>query len=120
MDKHLEKELKEKLLAEKERLEKELSEFATKDPKVKGDWDAKFPNYGDMNSNQDENSDEVEEYAADVALEHTLELRLKDIDDALEKMEKGTYGKCEKCGGEIPPERLKANPEARTCLEHAD
>ena len=119
MDKDQEEGLKEKLLAEKERLEKELSEFATKDPKVKGDWDAKFPNYGDENSDQDENSDEVEEYAADIALEHTLELRLKDIDDALEKIEKGTYGKCEKCGGEIPKERLEANPEARDCIECA-
>jgi len=120
MDKIIEKELEEKLLEEKNNLEKELSEFAVKDPKVKGDWDAKFPNYGDMNSNQDENSDEVEEYAADVAVEHTLELRLKDIDDALEKIKKGTYGKCEKCGGEISLERLKANPEARFCIEHAN
>lgn len=111
--------LKSKLNEEKERIEKELSEFATKDPKVKGDWDAKFPSYGDHRSEQDENADEVEEFEADVAIEHTLELRLKDVNDALEKMEKGNYGKCEECGGDINPERLKANPEARTCMNCA-
>ncbi len=110
---------KEKLLEEKNRLETELSEFAEKNPKIKGDWNAKFPNYGDMNSNQDENSDEVEEYATDIALEHTLELRLKDIEDALEKIIKGVYGQCEKCNKEISLERLNANPEARTCINCA-
>jgi RNA polymerase-binding transcription factor DksA len=34
-------------------------------------------------------------------------------------MEKGEYGKCEKCGREISPERLEANPAARFDSEHA-
>ncbi len=112
-------ELKNKLIEEKERLEKELSSFAEKNPKVKGDWTAKFPSFGDHKSEQDENADEVEEYIAEVSEEHILELRLKDVDEALEKIGTDAYGKCSECSEEIPFARLQANPEAKTCIEHA-
>ena len=41
---------------------------------------------------------------------------LKEIDGALARVEGGTYGECEGCGGEISPNRLKAIPWARYCL----
>ncbi len=37
------------------------------------------------------------------------------IDDALRKLDEGTYGKCEKCHREISPERLHVIPFARYC-----
>ena len=40
----------------------------------------------------------------------------KDGVEALGKMEKSTYGKCENCGKDIPMERLQVNPSAKTCL----
>jgi len=42
---------------------------------------------------------------------------LKDIDLALEKIQNGKYEICEKCGKEIPEERLKVHPEARFCIK---
>ena len=39
--------------------------------------------------------------------------------EALEKMEQGVYGICEEGDEPIPLDRLKANPSARTCVEHA-
>ncbi len=42
---------------------------------------------------------------------------LKKIDKALKKIEEGTYGICEMCGGEIDEKRLKARPEATLCIE---
>jgi RNA polymerase-binding protein DksA len=42
---------------------------------------------------------------------------LHDVDAALERMEKGTYGRCESCGAEIPPERLEARPVASLCVD---
>ena len=39
------------------------------------------------------------------------------IDVALEKIESGTYGVCEKCGESIPKERLKALPHAALCVK---
>lgn len=41
---------------------------------------------------------------------------LEDIQIALEKIEKGTYGECEICGCGISPSRLKILPSATTCV----
>ncbi|KXZ21904.1 TraR/DksA C4-type zinc finger protein [Bacillus nakamurai] len=42
---------------------------------------------------------------------------LDEVNSALERMEKGTYGICEKTGKEIPYERLEAVPYARRTIE---
>ena len=42
------------------------------------------------------------------------------IDDALDRIEKGTYGICEVNGEVIPKERLRAIPWTRCCLACAD
>ncbi len=41
---------------------------------------------------------------------------LREIDGALKRVAKGTYGECEGCGAEVSPTRLKAIPWARYCL----
>lgn len=41
---------------------------------------------------------------------------LENIDEALEKLGKGTYGTCESCGQPIARERLEAVPHAKLCL----
>ena len=45
---------------------------------------------------------------------------LKDIEDALRKMDEGTYGICEECGKPISVKRLTAVPWARYCVECAE
>lgn len=104
--------LKEKLLSEKSHLEQELSRFA-KPTGVPGNYETKID---DMGTDPDENASEVEEYVDNLALEQTLETQLKDVNDALSKMETGTYGICEKTGKEISLERLEVYPGARTAL----
>jgi DnaK suppressor protein len=47
------------------------------------------------------------------------EQALKEISDALDRIDQGTFGKCEECGKEIARERLKALPYARLCMECA-
>jgi DnaK suppressor protein len=42
---------------------------------------------------------------------------IAEVDAALEKIEDGTYGMCESCGGEIPWRRLEALPYATMCIE---
>jgi DnaK suppressor protein len=42
--------------------------------------------------------------------------RLADLDDALARVDAGTYGVCASCGDAIAPERLDARPFARTCV----
>lgn len=117
MDKDVLKRLKAKLKGEQKRLTKDLKFFAKKNPKIKGDWKTRFPFLGFSRSLEDSAADEVEEYATLLPIEHTLETRLKDVNLALDKIKKGAYGKCEKCGKEIEIKRLLVNPEARTCLD---
>jgi DnaK suppressor protein len=42
--------------------------------------------------------------------------RVADLDDALRRLDAGTYGVCESCGAAIPAERLAVRPSARTCV----
>ncbi len=42
---------------------------------------------------------------------------LKQVDAALERMDKGTFGICEICHGEIEPHRLAADPLLTVCLD---
>jgi DnaK suppressor protein len=51
-------------------------------------------------------------------LDH-LDARLSDVDRALERLEAGEFGTCEACGRSIDPDRLRARPAARYCVEHA-
>lgn len=39
------------------------------------------------------------------------------VDDALRRLDEGAYGHCEDCGRPIAPERLRAVPFARRCVE---
>lgn len=110
--------LKQKLVKTKEELEDSLKSFADKDPTLKGDWDSKFPEFGgDQNVNLEQEADEVAEYISRLPVEHSYELRVKAINEALERIKQGTYGKCEKCKQDIPLKRLEAYPEAGLCLK---
>lgn len=53
------------------------------------------------------------------ALAGTLTTALGEVEDALGKLDAGTYGKCEACGGPIASARLEAKPAARLCIECA-
>lgn len=43
--------------------------------------------------------------------------RLEQINAALQRIERGDYGVCVKCGKEIDPKRLDAEPTALTCVD---
>lgn len=114
MNSNLIKELKEKLELGKISIQKELKNFATEDKNLKHNWDARYPNR--ENGNMEEEADEAQEYDNLLSLEHNLELRLKDINQALEKIDNNKYGVCEKCGKEIDEKRLQVCPEAKLCM----
>ena len=48
------------------------------------------------------------------ALLRQVDDRLAEVDAALLRVEAGTYGRCERCGRPVEPERLQARPTART------
>jgi len=123
MDPNTIEQLKHALKEEHEKLVSELKSIAKPDPRMAGDWDAIFPQMGasqtGSHSSVDEHADEIEEYEVRLEAEHTLESRLLNVNKALERMQKGTYGVCTSCKKEIPPERLHANPAAEHHVEHA-
>jgi RNA polymerase-binding transcription factor DksA len=53
------------------------------------------------------------------ALATSLLETLREVDDALTKLDTGTYGKCETCGEQIGEARLEAMPSARFCMSCA-
>jgi DnaK suppressor protein len=50
------------------------------------------------------------------ALRHLLAELQQDVEHALARLESGDYGVCEDCAQPIPPERLRALPEATRCV----
>ena len=95
--KSLIKELQDNLKKEKALLTEELKSIAKKDPKLQGNWDTKFVQFGTHTSEQDENVDEVEEYTNTLPVEHSLELRLKEVEQALNRIKKDNYGRDYPC-----------------------
>ena len=53
----------------------------------------------------------------EVGVGDSLERGLERTERALAKLEEGTYGTCDACGGQIPHGRLRAMPDAVLCLE---
>jgi len=49
-------------------------------------------------------------------LVETARGHVQDLEDAIARVESGTYGQCAKCGAQIPAERLEALPDADTCV----
>jgi len=68
------------------------------------------PDIGDMSSHT---------YNRDVLLNlsETQRQKIRDIDAALERLAKGEYGVCLRCGEDIEPKRMVVRPFSRYCVE---
>lgn len=104
---------KEKLVTEKVQLEEELSQIArfNTDTNV---WEATPDTDLLQESDDNDAADRFEDFEERSAMVTTFQKRMTDLNSALEKIEKGTYGMCEVSGEPIEPDRLEANPAART------
>jgi RNA polymerase-binding protein DksA len=107
-------ELHTRLLGERQRLESEIATLESSG--IRGDT-----------FQADEMTDVVDQHPADAAselfereknltLERTLQQSLQAVNDALAKVDRGTYGICEECGQPIDERRLEALPEATHCI----
>lgn len=114
MTKEFLKEMEGQLLAEETRLKSELEEFAKQNPKNVDDYTATFPNLGDK---EDENAEEVDQFSTNLTLERTIEASLRDVEKALDRIKKGTYGICKYCNKEIDEKRLRARAASSSCIE---
>jgi DnaK suppressor protein len=95
----------------KEKLEAELAQ-------VMEELTHKAPALDIDPADESEVADKMEELGETSAVFTSLEVRRNEVMSALEKIENGTYGICEIGGEPIEPDRLEANPAARTCKLH--
>ena len=51
-----------------------------------------------------------------LTLNENERMRLKDVDESLDRIENGTYGFCEECGEPIGLKRLEVKPVAKYCV----
>ncbi|MDD5071261.1 MAG: TraR/DksA family transcriptional regulator [Patescibacteria group bacterium] len=114
LDKKTIEQIKGDLLSRKKQLLNDLKDIAGKDIHDKDEHKALFPDYGDKS---DENAQEIGEYTTNLATEKVLESTLRDINNALERIEKGTYGICKYCKKPIGKKRMLARPVASACVE---
>ncbi len=61
----------------------------------------------------------VVERAPDLTILTKIEGELTEVEQALTRLDEGTYGTCAVCGTAISDERLAAEPAATHCGEHA-
>ncbi len=97
----------------RERLQKMLEEIQEKGQNTIEDMSDSNQAYADPADRASQESDQF----------FTLRLRDRDrklinkINEALERIDDGTYGICEQCGQEISIPRLKARPVTTLCIE---
>lgn len=72
------------------------------------------PDFGNE-VDSDEETSETEEFDKQLSIAQTYKKRLTSVDSALNKVDEGKYGICEKCGAEISLDVLKVAPESRLC-----
>ena len=99
-------------------LTKELKGLGVHNPTVPADWIATPSEKIDGKPDPNDAADRVEDWGERRATLALLEKRYNNITIALQKIKDGAYGICEIGGEHISPERLHANPAARTCTIH--
>ncbi len=100
-------EIREHLLQMRSEMIREIQQAREASRQIGGDGVADI---GDMS---------VATYARDVLLnlsDHQRQ-RIRDIDAAIDRLDAGEYGVCQRCEEEIEPRRLEVRPFSRYCVE---
>ena len=106
-------EFKQRLLEERARLRASLERMELRGEEL---VDAGAED-GDFDDAASDAATETLDRGTDMALEENLRSLVEEIDAALEKLGKGTYGICDNCGGPIRVARLERLPYATMCVE---
>lgn len=99
--------LKEKLEEERKNIKKQL-DTARKSLDMGDDFGT---------AQEEEETDESTNFSNYIDVREMLDDRIDAIDEALNKIDEGTFGECEECDEDIPLEILKVNPESRMCIK---
>jgi DnaK suppressor protein len=100
----------------RERLESERGEIRRQLDDLGARRDAEGIENPDLNEGFADAGQAAAERASLLTLVRSLRDTLRDVEQALGRMDAGTYGTCDNCGQPIADERLDALPAARLCL----
>lgn len=95
-----------RLLAERAEVQEELDTLARR-LEVKGDY------------NLGEGDPMIYQWELNLALRERAKQHLAQIDEALAQLDMGIYGRCERCGKPIEPERLAVLSHTTVCSQCA-
>lgn len=107
MDANLVQEMKETLVSKRDELTNRIEKLEANKSRL-------------LDQDSEEAAVQMEDDEVADGLEEIEIKELEEVNIALDKIEKGTYGICEVSGKPIEENRLRAIPFARTCIEHAD
>jgi RNA polymerase-binding transcription factor DksA len=107
---------KDLLLKEQDRLMEAMQTIGQLSEIVPGHWETHTSGQDNKELEPDALADKFEEETTNEGVLDTLEERLKEVTEALTRIEAGTYGKCTQCGKDIEPAKLEANPASTLCL----
>ena len=99
-------EARERLLAERAKVQSELEQLRTR-LETKGDYGL------------GEGDPMIYQWELNLALAERAEQHLAEIEQALEQLQLGVYGRCERCGKPIEPERLAVLSHTTVCSQCA-
>ena len=109
---------KNQLIEEREVMRREI-ETLYKD--ISGDDSAEAQSeLSDYDNHPADTASETFERTKDIAVRDSMKAVLGKIDEALAKIERETYGECDRCGARIGTGRLDAVPYALYCVKCQD
>lgn len=114
IDKEVLEEIKKSLEKRRDKIKMELDKFTKEDKYEHEKHKTIFPEFGDKN---DENAIEIAMFTDNLSIGKSLEYILRDIEDALQRIKKGSYGICKYCHQPISQERLKIRPVSSACIK---
>ncbi len=104
--------LKEELLVNRAKIEEIVKKQTAMEEEIKA-----YNGSNDTAFKGDEGAEEIAEVISQLAVNESLEKTLKDINQALQMMDKGTYGVCKYCDQDIPIARMRIRPVSTSCVE---
>jgi DnaK suppressor protein len=99
--------IKNRLLKLKSQLEHDMD---MKEQQVAESGDDLVPERGGVGNHMADDANETAEQETMLTLQHNIQRELEQVNQALVRLENGTYGKCTNCGRPIPAARLEARP----------
>lgn len=73
--------------------------------------------FGGQNQHPADLGSDAFERSKDLSILASLDDQLREVERAMERLERGTYGVCEACGNPIVMARLEALPATRFCVQ---